>query len=84
MGAQLRRVMAAAGQSVPEDKPVFEVNVAHALLKRLDASTAATEFEDLALYIFEQAQLAEGSQLANPAAHVRRVNQLLSKLLATG
>ena len=84
MGAQLRRVMAAAGQSVPDDKPVFEVNVAHALLKRLDASTAATEFEDLALYIFEQAQLAEGSQLANPAAHVRRVNQLLSKLLATG
>ncbi len=84
MGAQLRRVMAAAGQSVPEDKPVFEVNVAHALLKRLDVTTAATEFEDLALYIFEQAQLAEGSQLANPAAHVRRVNQLLSKLLATG
>ncbi len=84
MGAQLRRVMAAAGQSVPEDKPVFEVNVAHALLKRLDSTTAATEFEDLALYIFEQAQLAEGSQLANPAAHVRRVNQLLSKLLATG
>jgi len=84
MGAQLRRVMAAAGQSVPEDKPVFEVNVAHALLKRLDSTTAATDFEDLALYIFEQAQLAEGSQLANPAAHVRRVNQLLSKLLATG
>ncbi len=84
MGAQLRRVMAAAGQSVPEDKPVFEVNVAHALLKRLDSTAAATEFEDLALYIFEQAQLAEGSQLANPAAHVRRVNQLLSKLLATG
>ena len=84
MGAQLRRVMAAAGQSVPEDKPVFEVNVAHALLKRLNVTTAATEFEDLALYIFEQAQLAEGSQLANPAAHVRRVNQLLSKLLATG
>jgi len=84
MGAQLRRVMAAAGQSVPEDKPVFEVNVAHALLKRLDSTTAAADFDDLALYIFEQAQLAEGSQLANPAAHVRRVNQLLSKLLATG
>ena len=84
MGAQLRRVMAAAGQSVPEDKPVFEVNVAHALLKRLDSTTVATDFEDLALYIFEQAQLAEGSQLANPAAHVRRVNLLLSKLLATG
>jgi molecular chaperone HtpG len=84
MGAQLRRVMAAAGQSVPEDKPVFEVNVAHALLKRLDSTTAPTDFEDLALYIFEQAQLAEGSQLANPAAHVRRVNLLLSKLLATG
>jgi molecular chaperone HtpG len=84
LGAQLRRVMAAAGQSVPEDKPVFEVNVAHALLKRLDSTTAAADFEDLALYIFEQAQLAEGSQLANPAAHVRRVNQLLSKLLATG
>jgi molecular chaperone HtpG len=83
MGAQLRRVMAAAGQSVPEDKPVFEVNVAHALLKRLDGTEAGADFDDLALYVFEQAQLAEGSQLANPAAHVRRVNQLLSKLLAT-
>ena len=84
MGAQLRRMMAAAGQTVPDDKPAFEVNVGHALLKRLDASKDAAEFADLALYIFEQAQLAEGSQLANPAAHVRRVNQLLSKLLAAG
>ncbi len=84
MGAQLRRVMAAAGQTVPDDKPIFEVNVAHALLKRLDSTQPQADFDDLALYIFEQAQLAEGSQLANPAAHVRRVNQLLSKLLATG
>ncbi len=84
MGAQLRRVMAAAGQPVPDDKPIFEVNVTHALLQRLDSTQVESDFNDLAMYIFEQAQLAEGSQLANPAAHVRRVNQLLSKLLAAG
>jgi molecular chaperone HtpG len=82
MGAQLRRVMAAAGQSVPDDKPLFEVNVNHALLKRLDTTSKDADFKELATYLFEQAQLAEGSQLANPAAHVRRVNELLAKLLA--
>ncbi len=83
MGAQLRRVMAAAGQKVPDDKPIFEVNVGHALLKRLDSMQAGEEFNDLAIFLFEQAQLAEGSQLENPAAHVRRVNQILSKLLSS-
>ncbi|MCS6946135.1 MAG: molecular chaperone HtpG, partial [Steroidobacteraceae bacterium] len=81
IGAQLRRVMAAVGQKLPADKPVFEVNASHPLLRRLGDTQDKTEFDDLTLYIYEQAQLAEGSQLANPAAHVRRVNNLLARLL---
>jgi molecular chaperone HtpG len=53
------------------------VNPEHPLLKRLDAPEGAERFEDLALILFDQALLAEGGQLEDPAAYVKRVNALL-------
>ena len=84
MGAQMRRIMAAAGQAVPEAKPELEVNVGHALIKRLDATSAEDEFTELALLVFDQAKLAESGSVANPGEFVRRLNKLLGQLMAAG
>jgi molecular chaperone HtpG len=74
MSSHLARMLKQAGQSAPKSMPILEVNPAHALLKRLEASEA---FDDLAQIIFDQALLAEGGQLEDPAAYVQRVNRLL-------
>ncbi|TAG27735.1 MAG: molecular chaperone HtpG [Burkholderiales bacterium] len=75
MSLQLARMLKAAGQSAPEVKPVLEVNVEHALVKRL--STDGVHFNDLAHIVFDQALLAEGGLPDDPAAYVKRVNALL-------
>jgi molecular chaperone HtpG len=80
MGAQMRRIMEAAGQALPESKPILEVNPRHPLLEKLDAETDEDRFADLAAIIFDQANLAEGGQLDDPAAYVRRLNKLLLEL----
>ena len=82
MGAQMRRIMEAAGQTVPKTKPVLEINPEHPLLKMLDTEVDEDKFNDLATILFEQAQLAEGGQLEDPAAYVQRLNALLLKLSA--
>ncbi|HRM66261.1 MAG TPA: molecular chaperone HtpG, partial [Comamonas denitrificans] len=74
MSSQLARMLKQAGQSVPNSKPVLEVNPEHALVKKLDGSV---HFHDLAHILFDQALLAEGGQLEDPAAYVQRVNALL-------
>ena len=84
MGAQMRRIMAAAGQSVPEAKPELEVNVGHPLIKRLDATSVEDEFVELALLVFDQAKLAESGSVANPGEFVRRLNKLLGQLMKAG
>ena len=83
MGAQMRRILAATGQSVPEAKPALEINVGHPLLKRLDATHAEDEFVDLALLVYDQAKLAESGAVANPGEFVRRLNRLLGQLMPT-
>jgi molecular chaperone HtpG len=75
MSLQLARMLKAAGQAAPDAKPVLEVNVDHALVKRLD--TDGVHFNDLAHIVFDQAMLAEGGLPDDPAAYVRRVNALL-------
>jgi molecular chaperone HtpG len=80
MGAQMRRIMEAAGQPVPESKPILEVNPLHPLLKQLDHESDEARFGDLAQIIFDQALLAEGGQLEDPAAYVERLNSLLLEL----
>ncbi|EED32814.1 chaperone protein HtpG [gamma proteobacterium NOR5-3] len=80
MGAQMRRIMEAAGQAVPESKPILEINPTHPLINRLDAESDEARFADLAKIIFDQANLAEGGQLDDPAAYVERLNSLLLQL----
>jgi molecular chaperone HtpG len=82
MGAQMRRIMTAAGQRVPDSKPNLEINRAHPLVNRLDAEQDEKRFGELALVLFDQAALADGGQLADPAAYVTRLNALLLDLLS--
>ena len=74
MSGHLARLLKQAGQSAPKSQPTLEVNAEHALVKRLEGSA---HFDELANILFDQALLAEGGQLEDPAAYVRRVNALL-------
>ncbi len=75
MSAHLARMLKAAGQPVPDSAPVLELNTAHPLVRRLKDGPA--QIDDWAQLLFEQAVLADGGRLDDPAAHVRRVNSLL-------
>jgi molecular chaperone HtpG len=76
----MRRVLAAAGQKAPDSKPVLELNVTHPIVKYLDGEKDAEQFGQLAELLYDQAALAEGGQLANPAEYVQRLNRLLIRL----
>jgi molecular chaperone HtpG len=82
MGLQMRRIMEAAGQAVPDTKPVFEFNAEHPLITKLDQEADEDRFADLALILHDQAQLAAGGQLEDPAAYIGRMNKLLLELSA--
>ena len=77
MSTQLARMLKQAGQTVPEVKPILEVNAQHPLVKKLEGTSDESNFADLANILFDQALLAEGGMPADPAAYVRRVNALL-------
>ncbi|MSR00843.1 MAG: molecular chaperone HtpG [Gammaproteobacteria bacterium] len=81
MGAQMRRIMAASGQVVPESKPAMELNLEHALIKRLKTTEVAVDFDDLALLVHDQANLSESGTVTNPGEFVRRLNRLLGQLM---
>ncbi len=81
MGAQMRRIMEASGQQMPDSKPYFEYNPGHPLLQRLDEEPDEDRFAELVGILFDQASLAEGGQLNDPAAYVDRLNRLLLDLL---
>jgi molecular chaperone HtpG len=74
MSGHLARLLKQAGQGAPTSQPILEVNAEHPLVKKLESSE---RFDDLAGILFDQALLAEGGQLEDPAAYVRRVNALL-------
>jgi molecular chaperone HtpG len=74
MSGHLARLLKQAGQDAPKSLPTLEVNASHALVKRLESDE---RFDDLAQIIFDQALLAEGGNLEDPAAYVQRVNRLL-------
>jgi molecular chaperone HtpG len=78
MSSHLARLLKQAGQSAPATEPILEVNPEHALVKRLDSAEGSEHFDDLVHILFDQALLAEGGQLEDPAAYVRRVNRLLA------
>jgi molecular chaperone HtpG len=79
MGAQMRRILEAAGQKTPATKPILELNPTHPLLQRIEKTSEEAEFNDLSMLLFEQATLADGGQLPEPAAFVQRLNRLLMK-----
>ena len=75
ISGHLARLLKQAGQDAPKTLPTLEVNTAHALVKRLETDA---RFDDLAQILFDQALLAEGGQLDDPAAYVQRVTRLLA------
>ena len=80
MGASMRRILAASGQKVPESKPVLEINTGHAIVKYLDSLQDEEHFKEVAQLLYDQAALAEGAPLPNPADYVQRLNRLLVRL----
>jgi molecular chaperone HtpG len=74
---QMRDLLAAAGHEPPAVVPILELNPEHPLVRRLEAETDDARFDRLAMLLFEQAVLAEGRQLDDPAAFVTRLNELL-------
>jgi molecular chaperone HtpG len=80
LGLQMRQILEASGQKVPDSKPVFEFNPAHPLIEKLDAEADTDRFNDLAHVLFDQAALAAGDSLKDPAGYVRRLNKLLLEL----
>jgi len=77
---QLRRMLAAAGQAIPESKPTLEINIGHPLVERLAAEINEHRFEALSNIVLDHALLAEGEQLENPVEYVQRMNNLLLEL----
>ena len=76
LSPQMIQMLKQMGQEVPESKPTLEVNPEHPLIKKLETSE---QFDELAQVIFDQALLADGGQLDDPAAYLKRVNELLMK-----
>jgi len=82
LGLQMRQLLEASGQQVPESKPVFEFNPDHPLIAKLDAESDANRFNNLTRVLFDQAALAAGESLKDPAGYVKRLNALLLELSA--
>ncbi len=82
LGAQMRRILEAAGQELPDSDPILEVNTSHGLVKRMDGEQDEDRFTDLALILLDQATLAQGSQLEDPASYVARMNKLMVEMSA--
>jgi len=77
MSANLERILKSAGQAVPGSKPIFEFNPEHPLVLKLKDESDSSRFDELTQVLFDQALLAEGGQLDDPATFVKRMNELL-------
>jgi len=77
MAANLQRMLKAAGQAVPDLEPILEINPMHPLILRLEKELENETFDDWSNLMYEQAVLAEGGQLDDPASFVNRMNNLL-------
>jgi len=86
LSAQMRRILAANGQSLPPGKATLELNVTHPLVRHMDTlgqeQGPGEEFKELALLLYDQASMAEDGQIANPPEFSRRLNSLLVRLMA--
>ena len=77
MGLEMQRILQAAGQNIPTSQPILEINPEHPLIQRLHDETDDSRFAEWSKLLFEQAVLAEGGQLDNPAEFVKRMNAML-------
>ena len=77
MGLEMQRILQSAGQKVPLSKPIFEINPQHALIKRIHEIQDDATFERWVNVLFEQAVIAEGGHLDNPAEFIKQINMLL-------
>lgn len=80
IGQQMRKIMEASGQTLPESKPIFEINPEHPLVQRLDKEADEERFKDMVSVLFGQASLAEGGQLEDPGEFTAHLNKLLLQL----
>lgn len=80
LSPSMRRMLEASGQSLPDTKPILEVNIEHPLVARLSAEADDDRFAALSNIVLDHALLAEGAQLNNPAEYVNRMNELLIEL----
>lgn len=77
LGPQMAQILKAAGQEVPQGKPVLEINPSHPLIQKMQSDMDEQLFNDWAMLLFEQAQLSERGTLDDPAAFAKRLNRLL-------
>lgn len=77
----MARMLEQMGQAMPKQKPVLELNPEHALVKKLDTLDDEARVKEWSLFLLEQAQLAEGDHLENPADFIKRMNALLSEVI---
>lgn len=82
LGPQMERLLKAAGQEVPEVKPILEINPEHTIIRKLHAGIDQEKLSEWTDLLFEQALLAEGSPLPDPAAFVQRMNKLWMQMFA--
>jgi len=82
MGFQMRQMLKQAGQAVPDVKPVFEFNPEHQLIHFLDKEADEDRFKEFCFMLFDQAMLAEGGAIDDPAGYVSRVNKILIDVIA--
>ena len=80
MALYMQQLMKQAGHDMPSSKPVLEINPTHPLLTKMEAETDDEQFKDWASILFDQALLAEGGQLEDPAGFVHKLNALMLKL----
>ena len=82
MGEQMRKIMEAAGQAVPDNKPFLELNPDHPMINKIDQEPDEDRFKDLVWLIYEQARISEGRALKDPSAYVSRINKLMLEVSA--
>jgi len=80
MALYMQNLMKQAGHDMPTNKPILEVNPTHPLIQRMEAETDDEQFADWADIVFDQALLAEGGQLEDPAGFVNKLNKLMLKM----
>jgi molecular chaperone HtpG len=80
MSQNLERMLKAAGQEVAGSKPILELNPEHPMIVKMKAESDETRFADWTSIVFDQALLAEGGQLEDPATYVKRINELLMNI----